>query len=170
MKTKLLSALLLVLAPACGASEPPAPAAPSPEEALAALKADAAAFQAKAEHHDAEVTIQHCLVGVQGRGTKAMRSAAEAEAFAAEVYARVRAGEDFDLLVKNHSDDQYPSTYILTLAAPAPAGAWARRQMVPAFGDAAWRLAVGEIGIAPFDGDAPEPKSPFGWHIVKRLK
>jgi parvulin-like peptidyl-prolyl isomerase len=36
--------------------------------------------------------------------------------------------------------------------------------MVAAFGDVAWRLDVGEFGVAPFD-----PKdSPYGWHIIQR--
>jgi parvulin-like peptidyl-prolyl isomerase len=38
--------------------------------------------------------------------------------------------------------------------------------MVPAFGDAGFPLKVGEIGMADFD---PQ-KSPYGWHIVKRLE
>jgi parvulin-like peptidyl-prolyl isomerase len=38
--------------------------------------------------------------------------------------------------------------------------------MVPAFGDAGFPLKVGEIGMASYDST----KSPYGWHIVKRLK
>jgi len=40
-----------------------------------------------------------------------------------------------------------------------------RAAMVPAFGDVGFSLAEGEIGMAEFD----EEKSPFGWHIIKRL-
>ena len=46
------------------------------------------------------------------------------------------------------------------------AGEYARNRMVPAFGDAGFPLQVGGIGMASYDKD----KSPFGWHIVKRLK
>jgi hypothetical protein len=43
---------------------------------------------------------------------------------------------------------------------------YARDRMVPAFGNAGFPLQVGEIGIADFD----QRTSPYGWHIVKRLK
>ena len=168
MKTLLLA--LLVLVPACG-DDNATPAGPSPEAALALLKADTAAFWARSEHQDAELTIQHCLVGVKGHGTKAERTAAEAEALAAEIYARAKAGEDFDLLVKNHSDDIYPCLYSMTLGPEASPGVYLRDQVAPpALGATAWRLAVDEIGIVPFDGEAADPKSPYGWHLVKRLK
>jgi parvulin-like peptidyl-prolyl isomerase len=49
--------------------------------------------------------------------------------------------------------------------APA-AGEYPRGRMVPAFGNAGFPLQVGEIGMASYDS----AKSPFGWHIVKRLK
>jgi hypothetical protein len=166
---KRLMSVLLSLA-ACGGSEPESPAGPTSAEALAALRADAAALRARPEHADAQVTFQHCLVGVSGHGTQATRDAAEAELLAAEIYARARGGEDFDLLVKNHTDDAHPGIYVLTHAPEPAPGVYSRQQMVPAFGDTAWRLAVGEVGVAAFDGDAPAPKSPFGWHLVKRLK
>jgi parvulin-like peptidyl-prolyl isomerase len=38
--------------------------------------------------------------------------------------------------------------------------------MVPAFGNVGFALKVGEIGIADYDPHT----SPFGWHIIKRLK
>ncbi len=41
-----------------------------------------------------------------------------------------------------------------------------REKMVPGFGDAAFPLKVGEVGIANYDLSA----SPFGWHIIKRLE
>lgn len=168
---KLLCLALLALVPACGGSEPAVPSGPSPEEAMRSLRADVVALLNKAEHLDAEVTIQHCLIGVKGRGTKAVRSAAEAETLAAEVYARAKAGEDFDLLVKNHTDDIYPCLYSLTLEEEAAPGTYPRHKVAPpALGDTAWRLALGEIGVAAFDGDGPSPRSPYGWHVVKRLK
>ena len=162
---------LLFLVPACGGPEPQPPAGPSPAEALALLRKDVAAMLAKPEHQDAQVTIQHCLVGVKDRGTQATHGAVEAEALAADIYARAVAGEDFDLLVKNHSDDIYPCLYSMTLGPDASPGVYRRDQVAPpALGATAWRLAAGEIGVAAYDGDDPSPKSPFGWHIVKRLK
>jgi parvulin-like peptidyl-prolyl isomerase len=38
--------------------------------------------------------------------------------------------------------------------------------MVPAFGEVGFALAPGEIGMAPYDAR----KSPYGWHIIKRLE
>jgi parvulin-like peptidyl-prolyl isomerase len=38
--------------------------------------------------------------------------------------------------------------------------------MVKSFGDVGFRLKVGEIGVATWDATA----SPFGWHIIKRVK
>jgi hypothetical protein len=41
-----------------------------------------------------------------------------------------------------------------------------RNRMVKGFGDVGFRLAVGEIGVSPWD----ESASPFGRHIINRLK
>ena len=41
-----------------------------------------------------------------------------------------------------------------------------RFEMVGAFGDVSFSLAVGEVGIADYNPES----SPFGWHIVKRLE
>ena len=41
-----------------------------------------------------------------------------------------------------------------------------REQMVPGFGDAAFPLKVGEVGIANYNSST----SPFGWHVIKRLE
>jgi hypothetical protein len=38
--------------------------------------------------------------------------------------------------------------------------------MVPAFGNVGFSISPGNIGIADYDATA----SPFGWHIIKRLK
>ncbi|MFK5955325.1 MAG: peptidylprolyl isomerase [Planctomycetota bacterium] len=40
-----------------------------------------------------------------------------------------------------------------------------RAAMVAGFGDIGFALGAGEVGLAVFD----EEKSPFGWHIIKRL-
>jgi len=44
--------------------------------------------------------------------------------------------------------------------------------MVLGFGDVAWRLAVGEVGVMRYDGERfdVEARSPFGYHLVKRLE
>jgi parvulin-like peptidyl-prolyl isomerase len=38
--------------------------------------------------------------------------------------------------------------------------------MVPAFGDVGFALPPGQIGMAEYD----PVKSPYGWHIIKRLE
>jgi parvulin-like peptidyl-prolyl isomerase len=46
------------------------------------------------------------------------------------------------------------------------AGAATRSGMVRAFGDVAFGLAVGEVGMANYSAGG----SPYGWHIIKRLE
>jgi hypothetical protein len=41
-----------------------------------------------------------------------------------------------------------------------------RAALVPAFGDLGFALRPGEIGLAEHD----EQRSPFGWHLIKRLE
>ena len=41
-----------------------------------------------------------------------------------------------------------------------------REEMVPGFGEVGFNLAVGEIGLLEYDA----VKSPFGWHIIKRIQ
>ena len=60
----------------------------------------------------------------------------------------------------------------MSLGQPSSPGVWPRADMARAFGDVAWRLAVGEIGVSRYDGGIPgaDPASPFGYHIIKRLE
>ena len=115
------------------------------------------------------VVVQHILVGFKGSVTgKAIeRKKAEAEALAARLLERARAGDDFDALVREFTDDRYPGIYALTNKdAPRRSGARPRDQMVPGFGNVAFRLTVGEVGVAPYHG----VNSPYGWHVIKRLE
>lgn len=130
------------------------------EAAVAAMKALTSAQLAKPEHDAANVEVQHLLVGHSAaRGLRGVtRSKGEAEILAAELLQRALAGEDFGALVKEHTDDAYPGIY--------PMSASGRNQMVKGFGDISWHLGVGEYGVAL---EHPT-ESPYGWHIVKRLK
>lgn len=144
---------------------PPRPTSP----AVLSLREAAKALAARPEIADDQIEVQHLLIAFRGSGAGgATRLLDGAERLAAELYARATAGEDFDSLVKAHTDDQHPGIYQLTQSgAPNHAGGlFLRSEMVPAFGDVGFRLAVGEIGIAEFH---PE-KSPYGYHIIKRLK
>ena len=115
------------------------------------------------------ITIQHVLIGFNGSvpGKNVTRTQDEARKLAEEILARARKGEDFEGLVKQYTDDAAPGIYSMSNKGVAPsAGEYPRERMVPAFGDAGFPLQVGEFGMAPYD----KVKSPYGWHIVKRLK
>ena len=135
---------------------------PTMKEAITAL-------QAKKEHTAPTVEVQHILIAHKDAGIPGVkRTLAEAEKLAEEVWAKAIAGGDFGALVKTHTNDSPPGIYGMVLNGPGDdrKNLYARKGMVAAFGDTGWRLAVGEIGVAPFD----KVKSPYGWHIVKRLK
>ena len=115
------------------------------------------------------ITIQHVLIGFTGSvpGKNITRTQDEAKKLAEEILARAKKGENFDELVKKYTDDAAPGIYSMANNGVTPAaGEYARNRMVPAFGDAGFPLQVGEIGMASYD----KANSPFGWHIVKRLK
>jgi len=161
----------LALLPACGnekaPSSAPAPApAPAPAETPkppAEVDVDTAykTLMAKPEDSAEDIEIQHVLIAFKGapRMTRVTRSKEEAKVLAQKVFNEATAaGSDFDALVKQYTDDSAPGKYPLTKAG--------RKGFVQSFGDVGWRLKVGEVGIAVWDASA----SPFGWHIIKRLK
>ena len=115
------------------------------------------------------VVVQHILIGFKGsvRGKSIERSKKEAKALADELFARAQAGEDFDALVQQYTDDRHPGKYKLTNnGEPRENGAQPRADMVPRFGDVAFSLEPGQIGMAEYSAGS----SPFGWHIIKRLE
>ena len=117
-------------------------------------------LMAKPEQPDESIEIQHCLIGFKGapRLVNVTRSKDEAKTLAQKVFDEAVGGADFDALVKQYTNDSAPGIYPLTKAG--------RARMVKSFGDVGFRLKVGEIGIAVWDATA----SPFGWHIIKRVK
>ncbi len=115
------------------------------------------------------IQVQHILIGFQGSvpGKPIRRSKEEAKTLAYQLLDQARAGADFDQLVRQHTDDSPPGIYGMSNRGVAPAkNEYARDSMVPAFGNAGFPLQMGEIGIADYDPRT----SPYGWHIVKRLK
>jgi len=157
-----LTTATFALAPLALAGDAPA-SAPTPRPAPPPPAAKAAA--AGPEH----VQVQHVLIGFKGSvpGKNITRTPEEAKVLAAEVLARAKKGEDFGALVKQYTDDAPPGIYGMSNTGIPPAqGERSRSGMVPGFGDASFVLKVGEIGMAEYD---PQ-KSPYGWHIVKRLK
>ena len=116
------------------------------------------------------IQVQHILIGFAGSvdGKPITRTQDEARKLAYELLARANKGEDFDAMVKQYTDDSHPGIYGMANAGVATSmpGEYGRTQMVGAFGNVGFKLAVGAVGIADFD-----PKtSPFGWHIIKRIK
>lgn len=119
----------------------------------------------------AYITLQHCLIGFRGTGTKAIRTQSEAQQLAMELLEKAQGGEDFSRMVRKYTDDSWPGTYRIANAGfendmEQRDPIYARDGLVPAFGDTGFPLEVGEYGLAEFD----EKKSPFGWHLIKRIK
>jgi parvulin-like peptidyl-prolyl isomerase len=121
------------------------------------------------EEEPDKVKVQHILIAFKSSipGQKIDRTKKEAKALAAEVLRRAKEGDDFLALVEEYTDDRPPGIYLLTnKGAPRVAGGRMRDEMVPGFGDVAFGLEVGEIGVAEFNFRL----SPYGWHIIKRLE
>lgn len=114
------------------------------------------------------ITVQHVLISFAGAGTSATRTQAEAQTLATEVFDRAKKGEDFDKLVTTYTDDSPPGIYKMSNSGVAPleADEYSRDGMVPAFGNVGFTLQVGEIGMADYNPTV----SPYGWHIIKRIK
>jgi len=165
LKPLALLAVLVLAAPgALRAGE-----TPQPESAVPGGASKAAAAPKSPVAEPEHVVVQHILVGFAGSvpGTKITRTTEEARTLAEELLARARKGEDFDSLVKQYTADSAPGIYGLANTGVQPGTAESSRgRMVKGFGDTSFSLAVGEVGMAAYD-----PKtSPYGWHIVKRLK
>ena len=116
------------------------------------------------------ITVDHILIGVRspsfGEGRHTM---AEAKKLAYELLAKLKTGGDWAALKREHSDDPPPGgPYAMANRGVKPAGRgeYPRDGMVPAFGDVGFALKVGEIGIADHDA----AKSPFGFHLIQRVK
>lgn len=123
------------------------------------MDAAIAELMARPEHDAESVEVQHVLIAFQGAARATVtRTKEEAKALAERVFDEASGGADFTALMKQHSTDPGPGIYPMTKAS--------RRGMVKGFGDVGWRLQPGEIGVAPYDDKA----SPFGWHVIKRLK
>lgn len=117
----------------------------------------------------AHVTVQHILIGFAGSvpGKGITRTQAQAKELAYQILERARKGENFDELVKKYTDDSPPGIYKMSATGVNHAqDEFPREQMVPAFGNVGFNISPGNIGIADYDPKA----SPFGWHIIKRLK
>jgi parvulin-like peptidyl-prolyl isomerase len=138
----------------------------SSTESVETLRTHISELLAKPECDAQEIQVQHLLVSFNLAGIPGIvRTKEQAEEFASELWAEIQAGTDFDKLVKKNTDDSHPGVYSMTTGKPG-AGVYARGGMVAAFGNIGWRLEVGAVGVAGFD----QGTSPYGWHIIRRLK
>jgi parvulin-like peptidyl-prolyl isomerase len=106
-----------------------------------------------------EIAARHLLVSYQGAlraSPSVTRSKAEAQTRATEALTRAKAGEDFEVLVKEFSDEPGAAERGGSL------GRFGRGMMVPAFEKAAFKLAPNEIS------DLIE--TPFGFHVIQRTE
>jgi hypothetical protein len=165
MKPQLLSLFVLLLALGGGCQ-------PLPSEQAIAPPNQAGPVGSLPTPKEGFVKVQHILVGFSGsvQGKEITRTREEAEKLTAELVEKAKSGADFDQLVSENTDDAAPGIYVMAdLGVDTklyPGTAYRRGGMVTGFGDVAFSLNVGEIGVAEYDAT----KSPYGWHIVKRLE
>ncbi|HXV75981.1 MAG TPA: peptidylprolyl isomerase [Candidatus Polarisedimenticolaceae bacterium] len=138
---------------------------------IAALVVVAAGALAAAPDDEPDVVVvQPVLIAFKGSlpAKQVDRSKKEARALAEELFEQAQAEDaDFDAMVKQYTSDSYPGVYKLTNHdAPITGGAYQRKEMATRFGDVAFKLEVGEVGLAAYSVTA----SPYGWHIIKRLE
>lgn len=161
----------VILGLGCGGGAEPQPASkaePKTPETSAPKDTRPALMPARLADPEADhILVAHVLVSFAGTRTKATRTKEAAEKLAYDVLARARKGEDFNKLIKDVSDDEGEGVYGLANHRVNPVGTeYERRKMVAAFGDVGFKLEVGSIGMSTYDAQ----KSPYGWHIIKRLK
>jgi hypothetical protein len=138
--------------------------------ALLVSTAAASGAFVSAEEPD-HIAVQHILIAFKGSIPKptVTRSKDEAKKMAQEVFERAQKGEDFDALVKEYTDDEYPGIYRLANKGVTPDQSkqeYPREAMIKSFGDVGFSLAVGGIGLAEYHAQ----KCKYGWHIIKRIE
>ncbi len=114
------------------------------------------------------VVVQHVLISFDGapRVKPPGRTKEQAQKLAQEVLERARKGEDFLKLVEKYTSDSAPGIYRMCDQDPPPPTFVARGKMVKGFGDVSFSLKPGAVGMASYDAQT----SPYGWHIIKRLR
>lgn len=115
------------------------------------------------------ITVDHILIGVKGPRMPKGDTDAVARKKAYDLLAQLKAGANWKELKKAHTDDPPPGgPYAMANhgSRPTSEAEYPRGNMAPAFGDVGFELEVGEMAIADFDART----SPFGYHLIKRVK
>lgn len=170
-----VASLSLAFVAACGANPPPAPpptptveatAAPAAAPTAATTSNVAAAEQcistanvkrARFSGEPAKIGVKHVLVKFKGAKNAAdtvTRSRNEACLRAIEARDKVRAGEDFEAVVKAFSEEPGAATRGGSI------GSVERKDLAKPFADAAFELSVNQIS------DVVE--TDFGFHVILR--
>ena len=103
--------------------------------------------------------VKHILIGWEGmEGTDdraKKRSKSDAEALVRSLMTQIKAGANFDMLMKQHSED--PGSAANARSYPVTPDA----QLVIEFKQLSLRLNVNEVGVVQTD---------YGFHIIKRVE
>lgn len=133
---------------------PPARAAAAPESACLAI---AGAKRERRPNEPAKVTVRHVLVkwaGAKNAPASVTRGREAACDRAAEARKKLEGGASFADVVKEYSDEAGAATR------DGLVGTVERADVAPAFADAAFELAPGEVSHVV--------ESPFGFHVILR--
>ena len=158
--TPLLFALLATAA--CGGAAAPGPTPAHPVVAsspAAACLALAGAPRAKKPGEPAKIGVKHFLVkyaGAKNASPAITRTREDACLRALQARDALRAGTDLDAVVKEYSDEAGAESRGGSM------GVMERKDLVPAFADAAFELAPGEFS------DVVE--TDFGFHVIERYQ
>ncbi|MCC6217405.1 MAG: peptidylprolyl isomerase [Polyangiaceae bacterium] len=144
-----------------GPGEPPRvpPPPPPPVSQAPPLEPEETAAPGGAERAEPAIAVRHLLVqyaGAMRAPPSITRNKEAARERAVEALARARAGEDFEALVTEYSDEPGAKERGGSI------GRITRRQVVKAFADAAFELDAQEISEVV--------ETAFGFHVIQRTE